>query len=497
MAISDGLICQVYPVAGETVIKNIVDDSTFSGTGTPTLVDEGAEKAWSITTGTLLEGLVPSVTPAGGVTGSGVTIAVRFKATSNGSGADFLSMFGLKPSATGVDTGARITRGGNGVFRGRIDSQLSVQGSGFVLGTIYTLVFKAEISSAAASDYGRLWQNTVGRVGVAPNFTSSAFDYGLVRVLDRAFINCQNSVALTLLDFAAWNIEKSEADCAAIADDYRGVMPAPSSGTTPIAFTGTIPTQTFTNGDAVSVNLATYFSGTQTPFTFANTGASLSGTGLSISSAGVLTGTATTGSVTGVIVTGTDADTDTASSNAFNVTVADAGSPPAGTFTVGTITTTQTTASVPYTYSASDQTGIQYRINGGTAVTASASPQSITGLTASTTYGIEFRAVNSFGDGAWSASAPFTTEAVVTTGTYTTGVLRRLVGGAVLSNTALTYFRLYNPTTGALVVNRTDLSTDANGRVTCVDAAVTAGVDYKADWLAATGETRMSKKAAT
>lgn len=92
-----------------------------------------------------------------------------------------------------------------------------------------------------------------------------------------------------------------------------------SAGITPIAFTGTIPSFSFTAGDAVSVDLSTYFSGTETPFTFANTGTALTGSGLTLSSAGLLSGTYTDTPITGVIVTGTDTATNTASSNDFNI----------------------------------------------------------------------------------------------------------------------------------------------------------------------------------
>ena len=92
-------------------------------------------------------------------------------------------------------------------------------------------------------------------------------------------------------------------------------------------------------------------------------------------------------------------------------TSAPAGDPPQGTVTIGTITPSTTSASVPYTYSAGDATGYQYRLNGGTATTLGASPATISGLTASTSYSIEVRATNADGEGAWSTAANFTTSA--------------------------------------------------------------------------------------
>lgn len=247
-------------------------------------------------------------------------------------------------------------------------------------------------------------------------------------------------------------------------------------GTTPIAFTGTIPNQTFTNGQSVSVDLSTYFSGTQTPFTFANTGTALTGTGLSISSDGLLTGTATTGSVSGVVVTGTDADTNTAASNSFNVTVNAAGSPPAGTFTIGTITTTETTASVPYTYSTADFDTIEYRIDGGAPVTASASPQALTGLTSATTYGIEFRAVNAFGNGAWSTSAPFATSAVPVGTIIIPDVVNNT--NTPWASTAVDAATVMPVGLGSVVVNKTGLSVTAGAELVISDASIVTGTEY-------------------
>lgn len=94
-----------------------------------------------------------------------------------------------------------------------------------------------------------------------------------------------------------------------------------AGSTTPISFTGNIADQTFTADQSVNLDLSGNWEGSQTPFTFTLSAGSLAGTGLTLSSAGVLSGTATEATQTGLVITGTDADTNTAVSNSFNITV--------------------------------------------------------------------------------------------------------------------------------------------------------------------------------
>lgn len=121
-----------------------------------------------------------------------------------------------------------------------------------------------------------------------------------------------------------------------------------------------------------------------------------------------------------------------------NENASGAGLPPQGTVTITSVTPGETTASVAYTYDDTDQTGFQYRINGGTPASIGASPATITGLTASTVYnspGIEVRAINDDGEGDWSDPVSFTTTtpdtedpvlsgsitvAAITSGTFST-----------------------------------------------------------------------------
>lgn len=87
---------------------------------------------------------------------------------------------------------------------------------------------------------------------------------------------------------------------------------------------------------------------------------------------------------------------------------------PAGTPTIGTITPSETSATVAYTYSGFDATGFEYRIDGGAAQALGASPATISGLAAVTEYDLEVRAVNEAGGGAWSSVSTFSTTAALT-----------------------------------------------------------------------------------
>jgi hypothetical protein len=115
--------------------------------------------------------------------------------------------------------------------------------------------------------------------------------------------------------------------------EFRGFYDGESPAVEPISFTGTIANQTFTVGDVVSLDLNPFFSGTETPFVITSIGASLSAIGLSIA-AGVVVGTATAGTATGVQARGTDAALNTADSNLFNVTVAAAATDATVAFTM-------------------------------------------------------------------------------------------------------------------------------------------------------------------
>ncbi|WP_299076734.1 fibronectin type III domain-containing protein, partial [uncultured Paraglaciecola sp.] len=95
-------------------------------------------------------------------------------------------------------------------------------------------------------------------------------------------------------------------------------------------------------------------------------------------------------------------------------TDASGASAPTGIPTIGTITKTETTATIPFSYAEGDEVdGFDLRV-GGVTITdeGTDNPIVLTGLTAGTAYTVEVRAYNTTGDGSWSSVVGFTTDSV-------------------------------------------------------------------------------------
>lgn len=88
------------------------------------------------------------------------------------------------------------------------------------------------------------------------------------------------------------------------------------------------------------------------------------------------------------------------------------------------------------------------------------------------------------GSGALSAIPTITSEILKTN------------NGTVEASVALNFVAAYDDSTGALVVRKTGLSTDASGIFRLQDVALTPGTTYRLDWETATGHRRMPRKAA-
>ena len=96
-----------------------------------------------------------------------------------------------------------------------------------------------------------------------------------------------------------------------------------AAGTTLVAFTGTVPAQIGTVSTAsTDLALASYFSGTQTPFAYTVFSGALPG-GLSLnSSTGAITGTPTTAGSYSAVIRATDASSNTANTGTISWTIA-------------------------------------------------------------------------------------------------------------------------------------------------------------------------------
>lgn len=154
------------------------------------------------------------------------------------------------------------------------------------------------------------------------------------------------------------------------------------------------------------------------------------------------------------------------------------GDPPSGTVTISDVDPGETSAIVTYSYDDTDQTGFEYRLDGGTAASLGASPATISGLTASTEYDLEVRAINANGAGAWSAVETFTTDAVVLPTVTVTDPLKNNTGTLLASQTGIIASVLAAPTL-ASVHTLSGLATNGSGLLAPIShASLTTGQQY-------------------
>lgn len=95
-------------------------------------------------------------------------------------------------------------------------------------------------------------------------------------------------------------------------------------------------------------------------------------------------------------------------------------------------------------------------------------------------------------------TAADTVSATVTAGAQGSLITEPLVrnNGTLAANSALDYLALYNKDTGALVIRKTGLTTNASAIAAFTDPAVVQGVEYKIDWQEASGQRRMPHQVA-
>lgn len=325
------------------------------------------------------------------------------------------------------------------------DATITVKnGAGATIGTLSTTVSLLDIS----------------RIGLALNRNFSGKIYGMgltVDEVEQLYLNESDPSATTFgdgtLNGGTWV-------------EYTNAPAAVPQGVTTIG--------TIAPGETTASVPYSYSLSDQTGFQYRiDGGAALTASASPISLNGLTAETTYTVEVRAINDTGAGAW-----ASAEFTTTAAAAVPPQGTITVGSITTGETTASIPFSYSDSDQDGFEYRLDGGTALDVVSNPIELTSLTHTTPYDIEVRAVNGAGAGTWSTVAEFTTDTpVATEPVFTSGILHDN-NRTPVANTALKHATLYDITTGELVIRVAGAITNSEGRVIIQSALLAANTDY-------------------
>lgn len=279
---------------------------------------------------------------------------------------------------------------------------------------------------------------------------------------------------------------------ALFGDDWEGgTVSAPAS----LTFTGTVGSQTGTVSSAFSWGgsaLDTYFSGGTTPYSYAVLSGSLPA-GLSLnSSTGVVSGTPTTAGVSTIVIRATDSagSPTTADTNSFTITIS-AAAATATTMTgpsgglVGVASTAFTVGAngaITGTVTITPSDGIGGGTFTPTSVSISSTTPTNTFVYTPATGGTKTISISD--NGGLTDAASLTYNASTTSGTLTSSPLKNNTG-TLLAATAFSAY-VHTPSTGALVVLKTGITTDSSGIATFTDGAVVATTSYRVVWKATT-----------
>lgn len=290
--------------------------------------DGGEDYHWNLSGGGVAQ--FPAPTNNGVRVGNeNCTFAVRFRVQSRGNDAtEFIRTNGV--GGDGGANGLRILNGGSSTgdlivrwtyASGSVAGQIAVP---YTTGDIITIVSRGDAFTNGASGTHDIWIGTTGRVGTTPDDTTS---FG-------AWSNFSNTYARPLwygtsdndvFEFGYWNALKTDAECAALADDLRGELET-ALGSANLAPTETTPIGTInaTVGVALTYDLTANFSDDDDILNFAVNG---SGTALpswaSISTTNIV-GTPTGGDVgttSGHVLDVDDSVNTAIQSTAFAITV--------------------------------------------------------------------------------------------------------------------------------------------------------------------------------
>ena len=256
---------------------------------------------------------------------------------------------------------------------------------------------------------------------------------------------------------------------------------------TPISFSGTVPTFGGTIGTAFSQALASYFAGSATPYTYSV----LSGTlpaGITLNaSTGVLSGTPSAAVVaSGIVIRATDSSAATANTNAFTINISAANSAP--TFSGPNIGAQSGTVAVPLSatnvaakYSDPGDTLTYSAVGTWPAGVTVSSAGSISGTpTAAGTYAsLKVRATDTGGATVDSDTFTFTIAAAPPPSTVTLTEPLKNNTGSVLSNQSGVRVSVLQASNLSRVFEVTGLTTDGSGLLQAITGAgIVTGTSY-------------------
>lgn len=251
-------------------------------------------------------------------------------------------------------------------------------------------------------------------------------------------------------------------------------------GAVPIAFTGTIPAINGTVGTPLSVDLTSYFSGNQTPFTYAMHAGTLP-VGLS-QSGGVISGTPSAAvTQAGQVLRGTDAASNTADSNSFSIVIAAAVVPIVFSGPIPTISAVVGTAgSIDLSgYYSGSQTPFTYALTGSLPTGFSRAGAVIswtTGAVAGDTSGLVLTGTDASANTA--ASNSFGIHVAASgSGTIIAPPLWENTNSTPVGPLTGMKVHVYNKD-GTFLVTKTGIAVDSSGNYSFSDALIVPGTDY-------------------
>lgn len=275
----------------------------------------------------------------------------------------------------------------------------------------------------------------------------------------------------------------------------------------PVTFTGPVSNQTALMNQAFSLDLTSYFSGTETPFTYSQ----LTGTlpaGLSLSSGGVISGTPTAlGTSTDISVRATDTELNTADTNTFSITVNEFNPNNPPTF-VGpniadiSVTQSETLTSINVATRFSDSDALTYSPIGswptGITVSSAGLINGSTLVAAGTYSNLKVRATDTAAQTVDSNlfSIIVSEQTTGLDGTITTEPLKNNTGTVLASLSGITA-HVYTKLEGTKVVTIIGLMTDASGVLSISDESIVAGTEYRVVIVLADGGEGLARYVAT